>query len=483
MNEPQNDVSTPCREYLDMATHWTLIDDLLGGTAAMRVAGSRWLPKESREDPQAWQNRLDRSILYGAYADTVDDLCGRPFSRPVTVQGTGRGGPRRLEAMLQNVDGQGSSLTQFAREVFWTLLNRGVTHILVDFPRSPRAEGQRPTLAEENGLLPTFVHIRPEDLIGWRYVTMDRAPVLSMIRWTTTRQADEGRYGASQVDQIRVWTADRWEIHEPTDQGEYVSVDQGEHTFGGIPLVTIYVNRQGFMVGLPPMEPLAWMNLRHWQSYSDQANILRFARTALLFARGLTQEDLDKEIVLGPNRLFRTTSPNAEMRYVEHTGQAIAAGRQDVLDIEERMTVLGLEPLLSRPSGTQTATGQSIDEAKSQSTIQAWIRALEQGLERAMGMAARWTHETLPEDFGIDVFNDFGVSVRAASDIAALIQMRQAGELDRETFLREVKRRALLGEGTDIDEVIARLEAEGPPLGLERGFADDDESDDEGQDD
>jgi len=31
--------------------------------------------------------------------------------------------------------------------------------------------------------------------------------------------------------------------------------------------------------------------------------------------------------------------------------------------------------------------------------------------------------------------------------------------------------------------VIARLEAEGPPLGLERGFADDDESDDEGQDD
>ena len=479
MNELHNDVSTPCREYLEMARHWTLIDDLLGGTAAMRLAGARWLPKEPREDPQAWQNRLDRSILYEAYAETVDDLCGRPFSRPVTVQGKL---PQRLEVMLQNVDGQGSDLTQFAREVFGTLLNRGVAHILVDFPRSDRPEGGRVTLADENGLVPTFVHLRPDDLIGWRYVMGDRGPVLTQVRWTTTRQAEEGLYGTTRVEQVRVWTADRWEVHEPQDKGGYARVDEGEHTFGGIPLVTITLNRRGFMVGLPPMEPLGWMNLRHWQSYSDQANILRFARTALLFARGLTQEDLDTEIVLGPNRMFRTTSPNAEMRYVEHTGHAIAAGRQDVLDIEERMTVLGLEPLLSRPSGTQTATGQSIDEAKSQSTIQAWIRALEQGLERGMQMAARWTHDRLPEDFGIDVFNDFGVSVRAATDIAALIQMRQVGELDRETFLREVKRRALLGEGTEIAEVIARLEAEGPPLGLERGLADD-EGGDEGQDD
>ena len=129
------------------------------------------------------------------------------------------------------------------------------------------------------------------------------------------------------------------------------------------------------------------------------------------------------------------------------------------------MEVLGLEPLLSRP-GNPTATGLSIEEAKSQSSIQAWIRSLERTLARAFGVAARWIGQKIPEDFVIDIYNDFGIGLRASQDIDALIRMRQAGEIDRETFLREVKRRAILSEATDIEEVIARLETEGPALGM-----------------
>jgi len=70
----KNTVDSPCSAYNAMQAHWGLIDDLLGGTLAMRAAGEKWLPKEPKEENKSWQNRLDRSILYGAYADTVDDL-------------------------------------------------------------------------------------------------------------------------------------------------------------------------------------------------------------------------------------------------------------------------------------------------------------------------------------------------------------------------------------------------------------------------
>ena len=458
-------VDTPCDAYNDMQTHWGLIDALLGGTLAMRAVGETYLPKEPKEDSLSYRNRLDRSILYTAYEDTVDDLVGRPFSKPVSLQGEL---PESLAMLKDNCDGLGSDITQFAREVFTTCLNRGLTHILVDVPKTANADGSIMTKAAEKraGVRPYFVHIKPEQLIGWKGgVGTDGKPVLTQIRWRESKTVDDGDYGTKEVETIRVYTQSTWEIHTKDEKNEYALTESGAHSYPGIPLVTCYIKKDAVMTGKPALEGLAWMNLAHWQSYSDQKNILRFARSALLFFSGLTDDEMQKEVVIGPSRTFKATNPDADAKYVEHTGKAIEAGRQDVLDIEERMTVLGLEPLLSRP-GNQTATGQSIDEAKSQSSIQAWIRSEELAIYTAFSMAAIWMNETLPDDFKADIYNDFGVSIRATADIEALLKMRQAGEIDRETFLREVKRRAVLSESVDVDDVIAKVEAEGPNFSL-----------------
>ena len=464
--EKKNTVDTPCSEYTSMAQHWGLIDDLLGGTLAMRAAGEAWLPKEPKEESKAWGNRLERSILYEAYADTVDDLVGRPFSKPVTIQGEL---PEQLAELEDNCDGQGSNLTQFARELFASCLNRGLTHILVDYPKTSQEGGKPLNLAQEKqaGVRPVFVHIRPEQLIGWRSeIDVNGQPKLTLIRWAESRTEPDGDYGTKEVETIRVYTTTGWEVHKKNDINEYALAESGTHTYpDGIPLVTCYVKKEGFIVGKPPLEGLAWMNLAHWQGYSDQKNLLRFIRFPLLFFKGMTADELEKNVVIGPGRKYSSTNPDADAKYLEHSGAAAEAGRKDLIDTEERMTVLGLEPLLSRP-GNQTATGQSIDEAKSQSSIQSWIRSLELALYTACEMAAKWVKAELQDEFSIDIFNDFGVSIRATKDIEALLKMRQGGELDRETFLREVKRRALLSEMVDIDVVMANIEAEGPPLGL-----------------
>lgn len=459
----KNPVSVPCKAYMEMLERWELIDDLRGGTLAMRKAGQKWLPQEPKEDKPAYNNRLHRSVLFEAYKDTCEDLAGRPFSRDITING--ELGNDRLEAIQDNCDKNGTTLTQFARECLDTLIDRGLTHILVDYP-AVNTDGVTLSDEQENDIRPYFVHIKPESLIGWKY-SKDQfgRKVLTQIRWKETVEVDDGDYGTKTVDRIRVFTTKTWEIHEKDGNGNFHLVQSGTHTFGAIPLVTCYINKTGFMTAVPAMEPLAWANLDHWQQNSDLKNAYRYLSWPILFLAGLSAQEVDTDIIIGPGRKVVTTNPDADGKYIEHSGASVDSCRQGVLDIEERMVVLGLEPLLSKP-GDQTATGQSIDESKSQSCLQSWIRSLAKALRNAYELGAKWINAPLPEDFDVVIYSDFGISVRASQDIDALIRMRQAREIDRMTFLREVKRRGVVAENTDIEEIASAVEAEGPELGM-----------------
>lgn len=472
----KNPVSVPCKAYMEMLERWELIDDLRGGTLAMRKAGPKWLPQEPKEDKAAYQNRLNRSVLFEAYKDTCEDLASRPFSRDITIHG--ELGNNHLEAIQDNCDKNGTTLTQFAKECLDTLIDRGLTHILVDYP-AVNTDGVTLSDEQENDIRPYFVHIKPESLIGWKY-SKDQfgRKVLTQIRWKERVEVDDGDYGTITVDRIRVFTTKTWEIHEKDSDGDFRLVQSGPHTFGAIPLVTCYINKTGFMTAVPAMEPLAWANLDHWQQNSDLKNAYRYLSWPILFLTGLSAQDMDNDIIIGPGRKIVTTNPEADGKYIEHSGASVDSCRQGVLDIEERMVVLGLEPLLSKP-GDQTATGQSIDESKSQSCLQSWIRSLARALRNAYELGAKWINAPLPEDFDVVIYSDFGISVRASQDIDALIRMRQAREIDRMTFLREIKRRGIVAENTDIEAIVSAVEAEGPDLGLmddsNPGGGDDDE--------
>ena len=480
MPEKQNTVAAENVAYQAMQEHWDLLHALLGGTIAMRAAGETRLPKEPEESPAAYKVRLNRSFLYNAYRDTIRRLSSKPFSRPVTFQGVL---PEVLDALQEDVDNTGRTLTSFAKGLFESGETYGLTHVLVDYPRISTSANKKEE--KEAGGRPLFVEVTPPQLLGWRTSQAPgEAPRLTDVRIYERQVRDTGTYGDEEVECIRRLTETEWELWELKDEGdgkdpEWIKVDYGIHTFGRVPLVTCYFDQTGFLTGSPPLEDLAWLNLAHWQSLSDQRNILRIARVAILFGTGFTGEEISKKIIVGPDRMVRTTSKDAKLAYVEHSGKAIGAGEEDLKRLEERMEVMGLQPLLKR-SGGETATGRVIDESRVQSDVQAWIRSIEATLTQAYGMAAEWLKVTIPADFVVDVFNDFGLTLKGAEDIQSLLKARQQREITHVTFLREIKRRGLLSETVDIDEEISNLESEGPSLGT-LGLPDDEPDEGEGE--
>ena len=90
------------------------------------------------------------------------------------------------------------------------------------------------------------------------------------------------------------------------------------------------------------------------------------------------------------------------MRFVEHSGAAIAAGRQDLIDLEDRMAVMGLDLMTRRGgSGSTTATARAIDAAENSTSLLGLIHAVEEGLTTAFGYMADWLG--VPRDDAIRV--------------------------------------------------------------------------------
>jgi hypothetical protein len=435
-----------------MAVDWTLIADLMGGTASMRRAAKRHLPEWPAEDQKSYQARLKSATLFPAYSRTVAVLTGKPFSKPLTT-GTELS-PKILE-LLENIDLEGRNLHAFAADLFSNALAYGICGILVD---CPPAIGAR-TAADEAklGVRPYFVHVKHDAILGWRTEKRGGNIILTQLRLMETLEEPDGAFKTKTVSQVRVLEPGKWTTYrkQTTTLGEaWVEFETGITTIDVIPFIPVYGFRKEFMIGTPPMLELAHMNVEHWQSKSDQQTILHVARVPILFAKDM---GVDTTLSVGANSLISASSKDADLKYVEHSGAAIEAGRKSLLDLEDLMRQVGAELLVIKSANT-TEVQTISDNEQAMCDLQRITQALENALDQAIRLMARWIKQ--PEDGHVSIYSDFGVSNLAEASAQLLFEMKADGSLTHKTLLNEMKRRSIISPDVDIDEEIKVANAE-----------------------
>lgn len=483
----QSNVATPTAEHDRLMKLWKLPRALMQGTRGMRSAGSRatgnaqytdWLPREPAETPAAYTVRLNRSTLFNAFRKTVKDMTGKVFQREVTLE---KDVPDDIKTWCENIDLAGRHLNVFARDAFYDGMQTGINYILVDMPPALKKDDGSPvTIADEQKAArrPYLCLVKGEDLIGFKSELIDGVITLTQARIREIATVADGDFAETAVEQIRVLTRGAWAIWQKTKDAsgkeDWAEIDSGITSLKDIPLVPVYINRTGFMIGEPPLEDLADLNVAHWQSSSDQRNILHVARVPILFGAGFGP---DTKLELGPNSAVFTTDPTATLAWVEHTGAAIDSGQADLDKLEMQMQVQGLQLLVAQPGG-KTATGEIRDEAKENSPLAMMAMALGDALECALGFMAQFGSVEMPAakagDAGgsVDVNTDFGVGSGNSVDLTVLLQAVTAGKLSKETFWSELKRRDILADSFDADVEKDRIGSEAPELdaGLGKGM-------------
>ena len=443
--EEKSTVGKPSKAYNVMAEDWKIVRDTYGGTKAMRKAGVTYLFQEKNESNDNYSKRLKQSIFFNAIKKTIDDMAGRVFDKHVELSETA---PSYLNEFKGNVDRLGTDLNNFTLAVFKDALKLGKSHILIDTPVLNGTE------SKADKLRPYMKHIRCEDLIGWKSEEKDGIETLTQIRIKEKDAIQTDGYEDEEVEQIRVLLPNAWEIWRKNDKDDWVLYSNGTREMAEITLVTVYTEKTGFMTAKPPLMDLAYTNIAHWQSQSDQRNILHVARIPILFGAGLSAKD---KVVIGATSLTVTENPTATLNYVEHSGASISAGYTDLEKLEFQMQVQGLQLLVSDSS--KTATGEIRDNAKENSRLSIMVNNLQSAMEQALGFVLDMVNEPNKE-FEVILNTDFGLSARGQQDLTLLLSAVTTGQISQETFLEEMKRRNVLLPSVDIDLEVAKSKEE-----------------------
>lgn len=448
-----SDVRTESAAVSEMSCHWPMIRALLGGTSAMRAAGTAYLPKWPNEDQASYDARLKVATLYPAFSRTVEVLAGKPFAKPLTL---GENVPGRIADWCDDIDLQGRNLHTFAADIMRDVIGYGVSGVLVDYPP---ANGVK-TLADERamGARPYFTRYAPGTVLGWRTQRRAGATRLTQLRLLEAVEVEDGPFGVKCIEQVRVLVPGAWAIYRKVeagvDAGKWVLTEEGTTTLKEIPFVFFYGRRVCCGVGLPPLLELAHLNVEHWQSASDQSTILHVARVPILTVIGA---DDDTTITVGASHAVKLPR-DADMKFVEHTGAAIEAGRLSLQDLEERMRQTGAELLVLKP-GQITATQTRSESEANKSALQRMAEGVEDAMDACLQFAADWVGEA--EGGSVELFKDFSAGTLAESmkDLLAM-------PISDETKFNEAKRRGLIASDVEWADEQERIQAQGPALAL-----------------
>ena len=431
-------------EVASMQARAAVCQTLDGGTEAMRAAGSDYLPRWKAEEKDDWEARLKCTTLFPAMAKTLDTMVGKPFSEPIVLDG-----PNSILAHTENIDMAGRDLDTFARDITRAALRDGITWVLVDYPRVRPAAN----LAAERatGARPYWVHVPLASMLGWKTQTISGKVTLSQLRIRESVEIDVDEWTTKTEVRTRVLTPGWVKVYGPN--GELL--EDGPTSMQEIPLVAFYGKRMGFFSAEPPLADLAWLNVQHWQSGSDQRNILHKARVPFLAADADNRDEKGAELVFSAGIFVGFEN----LHSVSFDSAPIESGRQDLLDLEDQMRRVAGE-LLSRTAGDKSATEAGLEASEGSAWLKGKMRTFQDALEECFRFHAAWMKESSPVT--VTLAMDWDEAAVSAQILQQLTTARQAGIISQETYSHNIQAAGLMPEGRTVDQEIASLEAEGP---------------------
>jgi hypothetical protein len=419
-----------------MMPDWSVMAAVTNGTNYLRDMSETYLPQEPREDDDAYQTRVDRSVLSPYTSRLIETAAGAILRKPIHIEGD----PYWLE-IAQNIDGLGSNINEYARRALVSSLTYGHSAILVDYPAAAGAMN----LAEERamGRRPYFVHVDAPQIWGWR-----KEPVTNRLTQVRIHDYDVrplNEFGEEQIEQMRVIYPGRYDLYTLGQEVvEFTST--GGYSLDEIPLVPIYSNRRGLLISQPPLLDIANLNITHYQRQADLIHALHIAAMPTLVLEGW--DDTTGSATMGVNYAI-AMQPGNKAYYVQADATSFDAQMAELQSLESQMSTLGVTKLFGQKFVAESAEAKRIDQAQSNSVLSIISQELESALNQAFEFAAQYVGIEAPE---ITIDRDFDFYRLIGQDVSVLTQLNQLGKISDAMLLEILRRGEILPDNINIED-------------------------------
>lgn len=442
-----------------MLEYWDQTDDIINGQKAVVSKRTAYLPQFSDETNKDYDVRLKMTKFTNVYRDVVESLAAKPFEREIALVDTDgkTSPPEQITEFIENVDGTGNNITIFGANVMFNGINSAIDWIFVDNPKIDTETIRTKADEKRAGIRPFWTRVPGRNVLEARTVVgEDGKRQLSYIRVFEP--------GIDSIDHVRIFerTNDNrviWFLYvkikdETALSGKFRLEESGTLGINRIPFVPFITGRRdgaSFKV-FPAMQDAADLQIKLYQNESGLEFICNMAAYPMLAANGMRpQLEADgktpKKVAIGPNRMLwgipDGNGNHGSWAYVEPSATTMKFLEDKIKNTKQDLRELGRQPLTAN-SGNLTVITTAVAAGKSRSAVAAWALALKDTLENALVITGLFMGGLNGYDPEVSVYTEFDNFTDNAADLTELGNARRNGDLSRETYWSELKRRKVL---------------------------------------
>lgn len=442
----------------------------------------KYLPIEIKEPPQAYANRVKRTVFDNRFEPALKDYAGllSVFSLTDEVAAS-------IEANKDNIDQQGNDLWTFFHEADQMTLRDGWCGIMVEYPpQDDSIQSQADFIASDRR--PYLVVVDRRDILNWEFTYVKGKPILTRITIQERRLEPDGDFGESEAIYYRVLKRGEYAVYQIVDNGgvqyaqsdniqfvsanstppingnkkQLVLVESGTTSLDEIPLVYYSVTQSVLFSAKAPFLNLAKMNIEHYQKRSQLNEVLRKCNLPVPVRKGLivTPDDLKKAppLVIGPNSVV-DIPVTGDFYFAEPSGVAIAATQSDIEKLERSMDRTTLD-FLTGGEHQKTATEVVLDSSKTSANLKGIARRKESAIQQIFQFWVQYTGED--EGGGIQMDESLLQMPLDPNAVDKLESLAEQGFISHRTLLVLLQLGKILPRQFNIDAELAATQHETP---------------------
>ena len=458
-----DDPSYESDAYLQMSVRWYPIDAVVGGTYFLRYNADHLLPREPAELEDAWMRRVSHATLSPFTVRIAEQAAGLLLRKPIGLESKEQDGEvdPYWEEFIEDVDGHGTPLANFARRVLISSMLYGHAAMMVDYPTREAA----PSLQAERlaGMRPYIIDVDAKQILGWRFDADDPMSAVQQVRINEYISVPFGEFGDRTIRQVRVLEPGRYRLFRREadrdveggggDEGWYIH-EQGPISLDAVPLAVTYSQKLAEFVSTPPLLAIANLNISHAQRNADLQHSLHVAAMPILVLKGFDENS--DPIGLSVNNAI-LLPPEGDAMMVEPASSSFDSQMEYLTKLEEQMASLGISTLFQQKSTAETAESKRISRTDSDSMLAVISKDFENALQRVMDMAGEYVGIEAPK---VIMDRDFDTQVLDGAQVGQYLSLYTNNAITHETLLSALKRGEIL---PDLD-----VEAEVELVGQER---------------